>query len=1446
MNDCSENEQAVAIVGMAGRFPGSGSVRDLWQALQAGHEAASPVSNEELRAAGIDEAISSSDYVKTSMKFEGLDRFDANFFGYSRKQAESIDPQQRIFLECAWEGLENAGCSVDSFGGLIGVFAGAGSNTYQLANLRNAARSGASKAPHDRPSFIDAEKDYLTTRVSYKLGLTGPSIAVQTACSSSLVAVHLACQSLLSLECDMALAGGVSGVAEHLGPGYWYIKDGIYSPDGHCRAFDAKASGTVFASGAGVVVLRRLKDALKDGNLIHAVIIATAVNNDGAAKAGFSAPSIQGQADVIATAQALAGVGPSDIGMIEAHGTGTVLGDAIELSALRQVFGAGREQGAHCALGSLKTNIGHLDAAAGVAGLIKATLCLRHRILVPSLHFDQPNPLLQGEDSAFFVNTRCRPWLPGNGKPRRAGVSSFGIGGTNAHAILEEFPRQQPTARSSAAHVVPLSGNTPTALTNIMRNLATALREETPALEDVAYTLQVGRKRFAHRVMFLATSTANLIEQLEHALATQRSKTLSQRVERALAFALPEALQLWPARRIEALCGEDLQFNTDLRHCAEQIARISQRDILSPAPDRSAAAAEEDQSLLQACLQYALARRWIRHGLNPSELIVDGLGECVGACLSGACSFGEAARLLVARARATQEVEEGADEHTREKLAGELAAIGATINFGAQSVACSSSASGKALLMSDFARPQFWSERLRGQPSVTARAAHFAESNGQAILEMSASSASSARREMLEKLGQLWTDGVTIAWKAVHADGAPRRIELPVYPFKRERFWLPATTSSAPAVPAEQGQARRAPEDWYYIRSWRSSLMPALSASFASRQETWLIFATPDPACSQAIERLRAAGCHVVVVRPGEVFAEVAHGEYSIAPNSPAQYASLLAQVRRGRGAICRVMHFWSLTREEPALTIEAFEALQPTACFSLLYLAQALAASDPRDAASVLVVTNELNEITGSDVGHPGKATLTALCNTILQELPHVRCTLLELSSARAEVKYEPTVDRLIGEAVLEANDAVVAYRGRRRWVQCFEPVRMTSQQAGVRTLYSEGVYVLIGGLGTVGLAVAERLVRDCQARLVLITRGQFPEHAEWQRLASDARDVSADARRVRRLLQMEAAGGRIRVITADAADESALERAFETAEAQFGLVRGVFHLAAETRHASLNRPLRDLLPAHFQTQQRPKAAVLCALYRVLGKRHPDFVILFSSNASVLGGFGLTAYAAANAYLDRGAELATARSQGTTWIATNWDRWLEPDIRTGHVPADVPYAFSTEEGLDALWRILQASTASQIVVSVSDLTGRLARWTGPRALTQPVASESTPGEPTRPAVTAPRSGFENRIVDIWKDVLGATEIGIDESFLDLGGDSLIALRVTARIREIFEVDIPLPVFFSARPTVGALAVEVVSQLARRAGQQVLESELAALTAPGRGGAAARTAGGTD
>lgn len=661
------HQESIAIIGMSGRFPQAGNVEEFWRNLREGREALSEFTVEEVLAEQIpEETIRQPNYVRARPILDDIDLFDASFFGMQPREAEMMDPQERLLLECAWQVIEVAGYDPKAYDNSIGVFVGTGFNYYYENNLSsnpNLVRSFGSI-----PTLIGNDRDHVATLLSYKLDLKGPSLTVQTACSTSLVAVHLACQSLLNGECTMALAGG-SVVVLPWKAGYLYQQGGIMSPDGHCRPFDARAAGTIGGSGVGLVLLKPLSLALADGDPIQAVIKGSAINNDGAMKVGYTAPSIQGQAAVIEEAQAMAGVHPDTISYIEAHGTATSLGDPIEIAALTQAFRAQTDRKQFCAIGSVKSNIGHLDTAAGVTGLIKTVLALQHEELPPSLHYENPNPEINFEQSPFFVNARLRRWERKANEPRRAGVSSFGIGGTNAHVIVEEAPL---VSSSEAAPVnewqlLVLSARTATSLQAAKQQLAKHIEQHPEQnLADVAYTLQAGRRMFAQRAAVICRDRAEAVTAL-------RGEDVARAVAGAQLPANKGLVFMFPGQGAQYVnMGRSLyDAGGEFREVVDQCAAVVQselkfdlREILYPERGRENASQQQlnETIVTQTALftvECALARLLKQWGITPAAMIGHSLGEYVAACLSGVFDLETGIRLVAERGRLMQELPRG-------------------------------------------------------------------------------------------------------------------------------------------------------------------------------------------------------------------------------------------------------------------------------------------------------------------------------------------------------------------------------------------------------------------------------------------------------------------------------------------------------------------------------------------------------------------------------------------------------------------------------------------------------------------------------------------------------------------------------------------------------------------------------------------------------------------
>ncbi len=651
----------IAVIGMSGRFPGAANLDEFWQNLCAGRESIRRFAPDELDPSVPQSLRQDPDYVPARGVLDGADEFDAAFFGISPREAEIMDPQCRVFLQEASAALDAAGYCSEKYAGMIGVYAGMANNSYYPSSV--ATRPDLIARIGEFQAMLANEKDFLATRVSHKLDLKGPSISLYTGCSTSLVATAQAFQSLLSYQCDIALAGGVSITCPQES-GYLYREEGIESKDGHCRPFDAEASGTIFSNGVGVVVLKRLDEALEDGDHVHAVILGAGLNNDGADKVSFAAPSVAGQADVIAMAHAQGQVDPATVSFVEAHGTATLLGDPVEFEGLKRAFQYPKSGKQFCALGSVKGNFGHLLAAAGVTGLIKTVLALENGCIPPLVNHRSPNPRIDFAKSPFYVNQDLLPW-DSTGEPRRAGVSSFGIGGTNAHLVLEEAPKpvvQEPPAH---AQLLRLSAKTEGALLRMKQKLAKDLASRPgTSIADVAMTLQSGRRDFEQRSILLAATCEEASENLMAEDAPWAADGQASGSSSEVVFFFPGQGSQY-GRMGESLYANAPVYRSHIDECADALQGMGLGDIRQSLYTRDAASESEMAGTVLAhagifITEYALAQLWMSWGVQPKLVIGHSIGEFVGACIAGVFSAGDALRLLVARARLIENTAPGA------------------------------------------------------------------------------------------------------------------------------------------------------------------------------------------------------------------------------------------------------------------------------------------------------------------------------------------------------------------------------------------------------------------------------------------------------------------------------------------------------------------------------------------------------------------------------------------------------------------------------------------------------------------------------------------------------------------------------------------------------------------------------------------------------------------
>ena len=1504
--------EPVAIIGMRGRFPGADDLDRFWQNLASGTESITRLSPDDMRAAGVpDEVMSLPGYVNAAPLLGDVDRFDAEFFGFSARDASLTDPQHRLFLETAWEALEDAGYDPAAFAGPIGVFGGCELSTYLYQLAQNPEVLGYIDGMQ---LMVTNDKDHLCTQASYRLNLRGPSLVVQTTCSTSLVAVTLACESLQTHRCDMALAGGVTVRVPQRG-GYFYVAGSILSPDGHCRPFDARAQGTIVGSGVGIVVLRRLGDALADGDTIRGVILGFGLNNDGSDKVGYTAPGVRGQTAAIASAFEMADVSPESIGYVEAHGTGTILGDPIEVSALTEVFRAHTERRGFCGIGSVKSNVGHLSCASGVAGLIKAVLTMEHGAIPPTVHYRQPNPALELTASPFYVAAELLPWQRGDG-PRRAAVSAFGVGGTNAHVVLEEAPTGETSGPGRTHQLLVMSARSETALDAMTARLASHLtRHPGHRLADVAYTLHVGRRAFRYRRSLVvgedraATVTALRSGGLEAVPAGE--------LVPPVVFMFPGQGSQYPGMGADLYQAEPVMRRTVDECCEFLVPHLGMdlRDVLFPAPGRAETAAAElrDTALAQPALfvvQYALAALWRSWGVRPAAMIGHSIGEFVAATFAGVMNLEDALRLLTRRGRlisalppgsmlgvmaAVEEVMDLLDDGVClaadnapglcvlsgpfpaiDKVEDVLAARSVPVRRLNTSHAFHSSMMDPILaefeslaagvpqgrpeipyvstLTGDWADgpppPGHWSAQIRspvrfapglrtlmtlGSPagpdavylevgpgrSLGTFAARAARAAGQADTTVpvlaslpAATEQGTGTETMLKSLGRLWERGAPVDWDGLHAGHRRRRVSLPTYPFERQSYWVGRPNRPGTDSPPEV----RDPADWFSRPSWKESWndAPPGDATATSPERlcgaTILVLDDGKGVGERIVEVLREVGAHPLVARRDGRPGHPVHG-LAVDPGRADQLTELVATAYSASSPLGGVIDCWSTA--PPAAT-----GLDEAAVVSLLAPLRlgVAVASRPGDRPIPLVLVRRGSAaVSDDDVLDPPRSLGIGAAKVLPQEYPGLRVAHIDVDDA------PDVAEQVVRELAAGATESEVALRHGRRYIRVYEPVTIpdTSPPLG---LPPNPVILITGGLGYIGLTVAEAVFSELGARLVLVSRSQLPPSQEWQAM-SESPGTSPEQRAVlRRLTLMSAERDDVLVVAAELGDQAAVSAAIDTAVSRFGAIDMVIHGAANISPHAFG-PVSDTGPSVVAAQLSPKITGLLHLIEAMRGREPRRWVVHGSISSVLGGLGLAAYAGANAALE--ALAARGASRGEDWLVIGWDAWDnagEAQNLAGH------QAIQPAEGREVFLRLLGAQVGQAVVVSVYDLESRIDSWVRFDGLSRPDGS-AHPRPNLSTIYVAPATATEKDLADIWASQLGLSSVGVHDRFFDLGGHSLLAVQVAAEIRNRLGAEVPVLELFKT-PTIAELA-PIVEQARAGEGAAVPQTPAADPPEPG-------------
>ena len=1506
-DDRRRHADDVAIIGMAGRFPGASNIDELWRNLLNGVESVVPVSDEEwARSLRSHPAfLTNPNLVRARPKLADIDMFDAGFFGFTPRAAQVLDPQQRVFLECAWEALEHAGYDTERYDGRVGVVAGVSPSTYLITQVQHSKEL-------DKVGWLEADfsnrSDSFATRVGYKLNLTGPCYSVQCFCSTSLVGVHIACQNLLNYDSDIVLAGG-STINIPQDAGYVYQEGGILSPDGHTRAFDAKAGGVVFGNGVAIVTLKRLADAIADGDTVYAVIRGTAINNDGSLKVGFTAPSVSGQTAAIEAALRAADVDPETIGYVEAHGTATALGDPAEVAALTKAFRRWTDKKGFCGIGSVKTNIGHLDAAAGVTGLIKAAFTVRLGVIPKTLNFEKPNPQIDFANSPFYVTDTLTEW-PSHGHPRRAGVSAMGVGGTNAHAVIEQAPDLPPSDPAAPWQLLVLSARTAAALDRATENLRAHLATHPDQnFADVAYTLEIGRRPFDVRRAIVARDRDDAVAAL--ADATRQVSAKLDRRHGSIAFMFTgQGSQYIDMGR--GLYESEPVFRDALDDCSRRLRAhlgFDLVDALYPSDaDRERAAERLKQTAVTQpalfAIEYALACLWKSWGVEPAAMIGHSVGEYVAAHFAGVFSLDDALALVAYRGELMQSMPTGAMlsvQLSHDEIGSHLTAdVGvaavnapsATVLAGSvagidrleqqltdQGIACRrlqtshafhsssmdaavepfrqrvaqltlhrpsikfvSNLTGTWITDEQATDPGYWARHLRGAVLFSRGVKQLVESDAMlievgpgntlaALARMHVDPAKPAaivtslrhprevlddRQFLLASLGKLWLAGVAIDWRRIQGDAKRRRVALPTYPFERQRYWseVDEEVDQAKAIAKGYSARRRELGDWFYQPSWRRFQPVSLSDRNGHASEAvWLVFVDRVGIGAALLEQLKESGQTAVPVVP--VGSTPPPGGFVVDPRNADDYHAVIKALAGRKSAPTHIVHLWGVSEDERELpALDKAAAAQDHGFYSLLYLAQALGREDVKHPIRVAVVTSGMQEVVGGELTAPEKATVLGPCRVVTQEFRNVMCQSVDVELPRANGDAADVARRLVAELSAEVTDQLIAFRNGYRWVYALEPTAIGSPNGHV-PIRAKGVYLITGGVGGVGLALAEHLARDYQARLVLTARSPLPPRRDWQTWTDAHGEADGVSRRIRGVEALEALGAEVLVVAADVANLDDMRRAVAEVHERFGAINGVIHAAGVAGGGIAQMKQAQVAAAVLS----PKVQGTLVLDAVLQDEPLDFVALCSSTAALAGGFGQVDYAAANAFLDAFAHRAGRK---TATVAINWDMWKDVGMGVDTAVSQAMRAarevslrmgITTSEGIEAFRRVLAAGLPQAAVVPL-DVTPGMLRLRRPIKRFDPeddgdARKATEAADPAKVATAAdgvPALGtdLERTIATIWNEVLGRTP-GVNDNFFELGGDSMTAIQVVTLLKGRVGREIPIVKFYEA-PTVSLLA----------------------------------------
>lgn len=1443
-----QQTEPIAIIGMACRFPGGANDPDsFWQLLHNGVGAVRevPLSRWNVNTYyDPNPEVIGKMYTRQANFLEiGVDEFDADFFRLTPREVVSMDPQQRLLLEVSWEALENAGQAPDKLiGSQTGIFVGINNSDYSQLSMKS-----KNSIDLDAYYFTGNSFSVAAGRISYILGLQGPSISIDTACSSSLVTVHFACQSLRLRECSMALAGGVNLI---LSPEGHIVLSRMraLAADGCCKTFDAAADGYGRGEGCGIVVLKRLSDAIADNDNILALVRGSAVNHDGYSS-GLTVPNGLSQQKLIRAALANAKVEPNQVSYVEVHGTGTALGDPIEVEALANVLSQGREESHPLMIGSVKTNIGHLEAAAGIAAIIKVLVAMQHKEIPPHLHLKNPNPSIPWKDLPIVIPTEQTPWFEKASQGQIAGISSFGMSGTNAHVVLEKPLAPSPlySEVERPFHLFTLSAKSDVALKELANRFANYLKNKPlELLSDVCFTANIGRAHFVYRLALVIENTSQLIKQLTSFAKGETSDGLKSglvpptKPKVAFVFTNVGSDYINIGRQ---LYETQPTFRKTLQYCDELLRPYLQQPLLSviyPEAGTTSLLNETDHTLpVLFAMEYALAQLWRSWGIEPAVVMGQGVGEYVAACIAGIFSLEDGLKLVIQQSKIMRALPLKDDT---ESLLNTFAQVAATIEYSSPRIRIISSLTGKLVEGKDIAQAKYWLCHIQDTVKLSDSIQMLQELGYELFVEINLHPRLSGIEQkclqeatmvwlpslrqgqsdwfsMLYSLRELYIRGVDVDWRGFDQDYQRRRRPLPTYPFQRQRYWLDLVS---PLL--NKNKQLDSFHDWLYQVQWQPKACERPnSASIAiqsNQRSCWLIFADRNHGLgSKLAGLLEERGKTCIMVFPGETYEIFGQKEWKINPEVPADFQKLLQAVLTTNQLICQgIVHLWSLDSNTTQFTTtDSLQVDQIRNCGSVLHLLQALSATKIDSLPRLWLVTQGAQPIElPTQKLAVAQTPILGLGRVVAAEHPELWGGLVDLDPSNFQ-----QADAHCLEAILNSDgETEVAFRQGQRYVPRLVSSSSSKLQFGTLDLHSDCTYMLAGGLGGLGLNLTEWMVNQGARYLVLVGRSIPSEYA------------------VKCISKLQNKGVKIVFAQADISQESEIQRVFTDISKSLPPLRGIIHLAGILDDGVLLKQNWE----RFAKVMNPKVAGAWNLHLLTQDMSLDFFVLFSSIASLIGSPGQGNYSAANAFLDA---LAHHRQlQGLPALSINWSPWGESGMAAGlgkkgeNRWTDVGISvISLQQGLQVLEQLLSHSDAQINVLPVN--------WSKflqqiPTSAKSPFFSEIVqqlplphPQHKLLEQLTAAPSKqrqiiLVNYIQNDLAKVLGRDLSQLPDSqlgFFEMGMDSLMTLELKNRLQTSLGHSLPSTLTYEY-PNITALAEYLLKQVLSLETSTVFDSQL--------------------